>query len=726
MEDREIVLKLKGMSCAVCASRIEKALQKLDVSVKCSVNFASEEAVVSFNEERVNENQLVREVKRIGYAAKVKEERDLEVDDESRRLLFSFLVSFCLSLPMLLGMTLGIFGVSVPLFHHFVFQLCCTIPIQFVGGFRFLKNAVKGLLSLNPGMDLLVAAGTLSAFFYSVYVGIASPAGAHFYFDSSAMVITLVLLGKYLEARAKRATRGAIRKLMELTPKTAHVRREGKEIAIEVEKVIAGDLVIVRPGEKIPVDGTVTEGSSSVDESMITGESMSVDKSQGSKVVGGTINLYGTLVFRAEKVGDERFLSQLIRLIEKAQSSKAPIQKMADRVANIFVPAVLVVAAVTFVVWMLAGGGLEQALLSAVSVLVVACPCALGLATPTAIIVGTGKGASLGILIKNGESLETAGKVDTVVFDKTGTLTKGEPEVAELLFLSPERDCFLRLAGGMELRSEHPVGCAILNYAVQQLGGEEEILSPLEFEAVPGAGVRGTFSDGRSFLAGKAAFLLEENIPLSSSQREKIKELETAGKSAILFSVNGILIGGAAVADAIKESTPEAVARLKKEGKEVWMLSGDNAGTAQRIGMLSGIQNIAANLKPQEKGELIRRLRGEGKTVAMVGDGINDALALVEADVGIAVGTGTDIAAESSDITLISGDLLTVDTALQLANRMMRKIRQNLFWAFFYNVISMPSAALGLLNPMICAGAMAFSSVSVVLNSLSIYLFRKK
>jgi Cu+-exporting ATPase len=629
---------------------------------------------------------------------------------------------------------------SLSFLHLPLVQLALATPVQFVIGYRFYKNAFHSLRAGSPGMDVLVALGTSASYFFSVYNGFFSRPGISMtmgdmtpamqasvgmpdlYFEASAIIITLVLLGKMLEAVAKGRTSEAIKRLIGLQPKTARVMRGGEEVDIPIAEVLVGDVVVVRPGEKIPVDGEVTEGNSAVDESMITGESIPVEKNPGGAVIGATINKFGAFRFRATKVGKDTVLSQIIRVVEEAQGSKAPIQKLADKVAGIFIPAVLGVAALTFLVWLVAFGNLPMGLISAVAVLVIACPCAMGLATPTAIMVGTGKGAENGILIRSGESLEIAHKLEAVVLDKTGTITRGEPSLTDFVSVNGlAREELLRLAGKAEKKSEHPLGVAVYEAARKELG---ELEDPEGFEALPGKGVRAKVGE-RSVLVGTRAFLSDMGIPVDTVEGS-IRKLEEEGKTVMLLAVGHEVEGLLAVADRIKESSRSAVERLKRMGLEVSMITGDNRRTAQAIAAQVGIERVMSEVLPEKKAEAVRELKAEGKVVAMVGDGINDAPALATADIGMAMGTGTDVAIESADITLMNGDLMSVPAAIQLSQKTMRKIRQNLFWAFFYNTVGIPFAALGMLSPIIAGAAMAFSSVSVVSNSLSLKRFKVK
>ncbi|MBN2158755.1 MAG: heavy metal translocating P-type ATPase [Spirochaetes bacterium] len=728
--EKEKTFRITGMSCAACSARIEKSLHRLEGVNGATVNLALETARVEYDDALVNDGGIVAAVEKAGYGAEPVEEdlpeRDAEIRRvETRRLGILVVLSAALSAPLLISMVLMLIGVHDRILHHPILQLACATPVQFIIGWRFYRNAYLGVRGRSPGMDLLVALGTSAAYFYSVYNGFVLPVFSgrqgDLYFEASALVITLVLLGKFFEARAKGRTSDAIRKLMKLQPATAVIVRDGAEVLVPVADVSAGDTVAVKPGERIPVDGTVLAGNSSVDESMITGESVPADRGPGDRVTGGTINLYGAFMFRAERVGRDTLLAQIVRTVAEAQADRPPIQRFADRVSAVFVPSVLGVSAVAFAGWMIATGDLSAAIMSAVAVLVIACPCALGLATPTAVMVGTGRGADLGILFKNGEALEAANRARAVVLDKTGTVTSGELSVSDVVPVGSvtEEDLLLH-AGIAEKRSEHPVGKALYDRAVMN----GSIPDPETFEAEPGRGVRARFR-GADLVVGRPPFLEDQGIDISRCETV-LDAMEESGKTAVIVAAGGIAEGAVAVSDSIRESSPQAVADLQALGLDVYLLTGDNRRTAGYIAAVAGIRpdRVIAGVLPGGKAEVVRGLQRVGTPVAMVGDGINDAPALAAADVGIALASGSDIAVESADITLMRGDLSGVATAVRLSRRTIRKIRQNFFWAFIYNCIGIPFAAFGMLDPVIAGAAMAMSSVSVVTNSLLLRRFR--
>jgi len=715
----KVELAIRGMTCAACAGRIEKGLSRLEGVLRADVNLATERGTVEFNPAVIGVAEIRKKVKDLGYEASLPETQEKAMDsrkEEIRAQKRRFLVAAAFSLPLLWTM----FHMWEPLaflvpdfLMNGSIQWLLATPVQFYAGRTFYRGAYKSLKNGSANMDVLVAMGSSAAYLYSLYILWAG--GTEFYFETSAIIITLILLGKLLEAVAKGRTSEAIRKLMGLRAKTAVVIRDGREREIPVEDVEVGDLVRVRPGEKIPVDGVVVEGRSAVDESMLTGESIPVDKKAGDEVIGATINKEGTLLFRATKVGAETALAQIIRLVEEAQGAKAPIQRLADRISGVFVPAVVLIAVATFLLWffVLDPGNVERAILNLTAVLVIACPCALGLATPTSIMVGTGKGAEGGILFKGGQHVENAHRIDTVVLDKTGTITRGEPAVTDVQSLGGVTEAeLLRIAASAEQPSEHPLAQAILRSAQER---EIEPSPAEEFRAVPGKGIEAVV-EGKRVLIGTRRWL--EECGISFSEAEAIQSLEGEGKTVMLVAVEGAPAGWIAVADVVKPTSAEAIREMKAMGLQVWMLTGDNERTARVIARQVGIDHVQAEVMPGDKAEVVKRLQGEGRRVAMVGDGINDAPALAVADLGMAIGTGTDVAIEAADVTLMRGDLKAIPAAIRLSRLTMRNIKQNLFWAFFYNAVGIPIAAAGYLAPWVAAAAMAFSSVSVVSNSL--------
>lgn len=721
-----ITLDISGMSCAACSAAIDRVLNAQEGIKSANVNLTTEKATVEFDSTKIQPAAIIGRINAMGYTASLPKEESRDAEKERRekevkKLRLELIFSIILSSPLLVGMIFMIFGVDIPLLHNPYFQLAVATPVQFIIGFKFYKNAFYALRAKSANMDVLIAMGTSAAYFYSVYnTFFQKGMMKDLYFESAVVIITLILLGKYFEAIAKGKTSEAIKKLIGLQAKTARIIIEGTEKDIPIEDVAVGDIILVRPGEKIPVDGLVIEGSSSIDESMISGESIPVDKKMGDSVVGASINKLGSFKFRATKVGKDTVLSQIIKMVEDAQGSKAPIQKIADKVAGIFVPVVVGIALLTFAIWYLVIGDAKMGFVNMVSVLVIACPCALGLATPTAIMVGTGKGAENGILIKGGEHLERAYQIDTVVLDKTGTITKGKPEVTDIISLGKKTHSeIMQLAAAAEKNSEHPLAEAIYEKAQQE---KYSVASPDSFEAIPGMGVKAKIGND-VVLLGTRKLMAEDNISIDAAE-ETIAKLEEDGKTAMLMAINNSAEGVIAVADTIKESSKDAVRQMQNMGIDVYMLTGDNKRTADAIAKQAGIQHVIAEVMPEHKVEKIEQLKAIGKNVAMAGDGINDAPALALADVGIAMGTGTDVAMETADITLISGDLKAIPASIRLSRKTMNKIKQNLFWAFFYNVIGIPAAALGFLNPMIAGAAMAFSSVSVVTNSLSLKRFK--
>jgi len=715
-------LLIEGMTCAACSARVEKALSKIDGVIRSNVNLSTNKALVQFYSGSVSDETLIKAVEKAGYKAQVEYERNIDREKELREkeiksLKTSFIISLIFTIPLFSAMFFHMAGIHNILTNGY-FQLLLATPVQFIVGYRFYKGAYKSLRGGGANMDVLVAMGTSAAYFYSLYNLLV---GVHeYYFEASAVIITLILLGKTFEAIAKGRTSEAIKKLMGLQPKTARVIKDGIEKDIPIEEVQIEDIIVVRPGERVPVDGVIIEGNSSIDESMITGESIPVDKSVGDEVIGATINKFGSFKFQATKVGKDTVLSQIVKMVEEAQGSKAPVQRLADKISGIFVPIVIGIALVTFLIYYLVVGDFNIGLINAVAVLVIACPCALGLATPTAIMVGTGKGAENGILFKSGEHLERAHEMKAIVFDKTGTITKGEPEVTDIIPVgNMDRDELLKLAATVEKTSEHPLGQAIVKKAEENLLMIEKAE---EFTAIPGKGIKAGFGN-KTIYVGNRRLMEEENMDVKSLE-ERLSQLEEEGKTAMIVAVDGNIEGIIAVADRIKDSSKEAIEKLIKMGLEVYMITGDNERTARAIGEQVGIENILAEVLPENKAEVVESIKAKGKKVGMVGDGINDAPALAAADVGFAIGTGTDVAIEAADVTLMRGDLMSIVTAIRLSHRTMRAIKQNLFWAFFYNTIGIPFAALGFLNPMIAGAAMAFSSVSVVTNSLRLRKFK--
>lgn len=741
-----VSLSLYGMHCSSCAGLIERQLRKVPGVTRASVNFAAEKAMVRFDA-GVTTEQLVAAVKKAGYRAEAQEpganESEIRIQN-IQRLWRKFLVSMALSTPMLYFMLADFFkwlpGAQVLPPYFGVVSLVLATPVQLIIGRGFYKGAWSALRMRTFNMDSLIAIGTSTAYLYSLayflkYVAsTGSLIGLHgakipeLYFETAAFLITFVILGKWLEARAKSKTSEAIKKLMGLAAKTARVVRGGQTLDVPVDEVVSGDVIVVRPGEKVPVDGRITKGSSSIDESVITGESLPVEKRMGDTVVGATINKNGSFEFEATRVGSETTLAQIIRLIEEAQGSKAPIQAMADRISAYFVPIVIGLAFVTFGVWFFAlGSSFAFAVMAFTAVIVIACPCALGLATPTAIMVGTGKGAEQGILIKGGEPLEAACRLNTIVFDKTGTLTNGRPEVTDLITLGGfDEDELLATASALERVSEHPLAEAIANYAEEEGVQAADVA---EFEAIPGHGVSGTVS-GKTYFFGNRA-LVADKLGLDIARVErKMQRLESQGKTAMLLASREQVLGIVAVADTVKPTSRAAVGALRKLGLEVYMITGDNQRTARAIAGQLGITNVLAEVLPQDKAANVKRLQDEGKRVAMVGDGINDAPALAQANLGIAMGSGTDVAMETGGIVMMKNDLMGVVTAIQLARETMGKIKQNLFFALFYNVAGIPIAARVLLvfglvlKPELAGLAMALSSISVVSNSLLLRTFK--
>lgn len=718
--ETKVELDVGGMSCAACSAAIEKKLNKMPEISSAAVNLITEKATVTFDKNAISSKDIVSAIEKLGYTANVASETiDSETakEKELQKLQRDLIISAVLTAPMIIAMFLNMAGVhnSVTSFLHNPYvQFALATPVQFYVGIRYYRHAYLSLKAKSSNMDVLVALGTSAAYFLSLYnLLFAYSPHVSVYFESSATIITLILLGKYFEAKAKGKTSDAIKKLVSLSAKEATIKRGDQEIKIPIEQVNIGDLIVVKPGEKIPVDGIIVSGTSTIDESMITGESIPVEKNPGDTVIGATVNTFGSITFEATKIGKDTMLSQIIKLVEQAQGTKAPIQKLADRVAAIFVPTVVGIALVTFVGWVIYSGNIQQSIINAVSVLVIACPCALGLATPTAIMVGTGKGAQNGILIKGGEYLEIVHKISAIIMDKTGTITKGAPAVTDIVtFNKMAEDELLHIAAVCEKKSEHPLGVSIYKAGLEK-GNVED---PISFTSISGKGISAIVEKG-DVIIGTGKLMQENNIDISEF-KAKITELESEGKTAMYVALNNAVIGLIALADTIKDTSLEAIKDLQSMGIKLYMLTGDNTQTAKAIAQKVGIDNVFAEVLPQNKADKVVQLKSEGNTVAMVGDGINDAPALAEADIGMAMGTGTDIAIEAGDLVLMRGDLRTIPAAIRLSSRTLRKIKQNLFWAFFYNILGIPLAALGHLNPIIAGAAMAFSSVCVVSNSL--------
>ena len=747
-----VTLKLRGMSCASCANNVEESIRSVPGVSECSVNFGAEQASVTYDPKRTDLEAIQDAVDAAGYSAQPLQEQDLlQGDDdaerqarraESRTLTRKLWISGIISAILVIGSIPAMTGLQIsfiPMWlHNFWLQAVLTAPVQFWCGKSFYVNSWKALKRHAATMDTLIALGTSAAYFYSLFVtlfpGFLSDQGLSqsVYYETAAVVITLILLGRLFENRAKGQTSEAIRSLMGLQAKTARVIRNGKEVDVPIAQVQLGDVILVRPGEKIPVDGEIINGSSTIDEAMVTGESIPVKKQPGDEVIGATINKTGSFKFRATRVGKDTFLAQIVKLVQQAQGSKAPIQRLADQITGWFVPAVMAIAIATFIIWYNVMGNVTLALMTTVGVLIIACPCALGLATPTSIMVGTGKGAENGILIKGADSLELAHKLQTIVLDKTGTLTQGKPTVTDFVTVNGTANSnelkLLQLAASVERNSEHPLAEAVVQYAQSQ---QVELVEARDFEAIAGSGVQGYVSE-RFVQIGTQRWMSELGINTQALQQHWDR-LEYLGKTVIWLAVDGTVEGIMGIADALKPSSANAVRTLQKLGLEVVMLTGDNRRTAEVIAREVGIKRVMAEVRPDQKAAQVEQLQAEGKIVAMVGDGINDAPALAQADVGIAIGTGTDVAIAASDITLISGDLQGIVTAIQLSRATMGNIRQNLFFAFVYNVAGIPIAAgvlfpfFGwLLSPIIAGAAMAFSSVSVVTNALRLRNFQPK
>ena len=738
---KDYTFKVEGMTCSACANRVERVTQKIEGVELAVVNFATEKLTIKLDADVASYGQVKAAVEKAGFQL-VSEEDTIKGEekkhDEASKLLIRFIISLIFAVPLLIISMGHMVGMPLPHlidpmmnpFNFGIVQLILTLPVV-MAGYKFYQVGIKNLIQLSPNMDSLIAIGTLTAFFYSVFgiykitQGDASYA-MHLYFESAAVILTLITLGKYLEAVSKGKTSQAIKALMGLAPKTATIERNGRELEVPIEEVVVGDLVLVKPGEKLPVDGEVIEGSTAIDESMLTGESIPVEKTVGSVVIGASINKTGFIKYKATKVGRDTALSQIVKLVEDAQGSKAPIAKMADIISAYFVPIVIGLAILSSVAWLLAGETGVFALSIFISVLVIACPCALGLATPTAIMVGTGKGAEYGVLIKGGEALETTHKLSTLIFDKTGTITEGKPKVTDIVTTNLSEEQLLIYAASAEKGSEHPLGEAIVRAAIDRGYPLCELQS---FNAIPGHGIE-VGIQGKQMLLGNKKLMIEKTIDVSSLS-ETSDQLAYDGKTPMYMAIDGQLAGIIAVADTVKESSKKAIETLHQMGIKVAMITGDNQKTADAIARQVGIDLVLAEVLPADKANEVKKLQETGVKVGMVGDGINDAPALAQADIGIAIGSGTDVAIESADIVLMKSDLMDVSTAIKLSKATIRNIKENLFWAFAYNVLGIPVAMgvlhlLGglLLNPMIAAAAMSLSSVSVLLNALRLRRFK--
>ena len=765
-DKQKVNLRVTGMHCTSCAKNIEKKLENQEGVISAKVSYSTGSASVDYNPKKIADQKISKIINSLGYKAFFSAEesggfatdpvcgmrvsktnsikkyfdgrihyfcseecvRKFESPEEELKsmkkrvslALSGVLVIALLRVIAMLTLAAGVSIISwapipsLPWFTWGYWLFILTTPVQFIGGWTFYKGAYNAIKNKSMNMDFLIAMGTLTAYFFSVFVlffpGVLPVKEKDVYFEVSAVIIAFVLLGKFMEDYIKKRASAAVRKLLDLKPKIAHVIRDKKEVEIPAEEIMVGEIVIVRPGEKIPVDGVIIDGESSIDQSMVTGESIPVSKKKGDEVIGATINKHGMIKFKATKVGSETTLMQIVKMVEEAQASSAPIQRLADKVSSYFVPAVISIALLSFAGWWFIGNDFTLGLLSFVAVLIISCPCALGIATPTALMVGVGKGAEAGVLIRGGEYLERAHKLNKIVFDKTGTLTKGEPEVTDIISKNPKE--LLQIAAIAEKGSEHPLADAILKKASSL---NIKVSSAKKFEAVPGLGVRAIWN-GKKIVAGNRKIMEKEKLDFKNLE-EKITSLEHDGKTVMIIAFNKKILGLVAIADALKPYSAETIQELNKLGIQSIMLTGDNERTANAIASQVGIKKVIANVLPNEKLDVIKKLQSEGNIVAMVGDGINDAPALAQAEIGIAIGSGSDVAKETGGIILIKDDLRDVVTGIKLSKMSMKKIKQNLFWAFFYNSAAIPLAAFGFLNPIIAAAAMALSSLTVVVNS---------
>ncbi|QQK80577.1 copper-translocating P-type ATPase [Salicibibacter cibi] len=719
VEMEQTELDVFGMTCAACSNRIEKVLNKQEGVKDATVNLTTETASIEYNPGVADPKAFIEKIKNLGYDAKPKaeaEEKQTHKEKENKKMKTKLIISAVLTAPLLVTMLVHLFGMNIPdIFMNPWFQFALATPVQFYIGRQFYVGAYKSLKSGGANMDVLVALGTSAAYFYSLYEAfrtIGNPAYMpHLYFETSAVIITLILFGKYLEATAKNRTTNALSSLLNLQAKEARVIRNGEESMMPVEDVVVGDRLVVKPGEKIPVDGRVVKGRTSIDESMITGESIPIEKDVDANVIGSTINKNGAIEMEATKVGKDTALASIVKVVEDAQGSKAPIQRLVDIISGYFVPIVVVIAILTFTVWitLVQPGQMAPALVASIAVLVIACPCALGLATPTSIMVGTGKAAETGILFKGGEHLERTHELNAIVLDKTGTITKGKPEVTN--FTGDEEA--LQLLASAEKGSEHPLAEAIVAYATDE---NIDLVDVDDFNAIAGHGIKATIS-GQHILVGNRKLLQDHQVDVGAAEQALV-DYEVDGKTAMVIAIDGTYRGIVAVADTIKETAPQAIKELKDDGLDVIMLTGDNERTAQAIAKQIGVEQVIAQVLPEEKADKVKDIQLQSKKVAMVGDGVNDAPALAVADIGIAIGTGTEVAIEAADVTILGGELLLIPKAMKISHATIKNIRQNLFWAFGYNTAGIPIAAVGLLAPWVAGAAMALSSVSVVSNAL--------